>query len=278
MSEITVCIPAYNAASTIKETLYSLFLQGPKVRIIVSDDASTDNTVNVVRKLTYGAPVPITVLEHADNVGVFRNAQRAIEAVKTDYLAQIGADDLFMPGSLAHAAALLDKYEGTSLLFTNGSNMHKHIIALPAITKAAYKAWMAGSKAVLEHLYTRPPGIYANCWIAKKDLIDAVGGYDGTQPCGDWAMNTKMMEYIVKNNLQYLYAPDLVGYVFRRSEHQFSRNHEDMTKRQYEHVERNVPDEFKERAREGVRLKRLSVQANEDTKSERARQAAMASG
>lgn len=51
--EVTVLIPAYNAQSSIKETLYSVLNQhfGSPVKIIVADDGSTDQTGEIVRKV-----------------------------------------------------------------------------------------------------------------------------------------------------------------------------------------------------------------------------------
>lgn len=101
----SVIIPAWNAATTLHETLDSIAEQNdlsPR-EVIVVDDGSTDRTVQVaqdhlshpriIRKANGGAP-------SAFNVGV-KAAQGAV-------LAFLDADDLWMPDKLALQRAALD--------------------------------------------------------------------------------------------------------------------------------------------------------------------------
>ena len=49
--KFTIGIPTYNGASLIKETLKSILSQGfQNFEIIISDDCSKDNTIEVIKK------------------------------------------------------------------------------------------------------------------------------------------------------------------------------------------------------------------------------------
>ena len=73
---VTVVMPAYNAAMTIERTVTD-FPKGLVTRTIVVDDRSTDNTVEVAKKLG------LTVFEHTTNLGYGGNQKTCYwEALK----------------------------------------------------------------------------------------------------------------------------------------------------------------------------------------------------
>ncbi len=47
LGDVTVLIPARNESKTIAQTLGGVFGQGPNLRVILVDDQSTDNTVEM---------------------------------------------------------------------------------------------------------------------------------------------------------------------------------------------------------------------------------------
>jgi len=86
MNQISVVIPCYNSAQTIEGCIKSLLNQSLKPdEIIVVDDGSKDNTVNIARKF------PVTVIQtehlgpsHARNVGVMKSRGGYIVFVESD--------------------------------------------------------------------------------------------------------------------------------------------------------------------------------------------------
>jgi glycosyltransferase involved in cell wall biosynthesis len=105
---VTVVIPTYNAAPFIAETLGSVFAQTrlPK-EIIISDDCSTDATLDVVQGLSHGAPAPVRILRAAGNSGdPARPMNAGIEAARTPFVALLDQDDVMMPEKLQRQLAL----------------------------------------------------------------------------------------------------------------------------------------------------------------------------
>lgn len=90
---ISVIIPAYNAADFIGETLDSILNQTvQQFEIIVVDDGSTDNTVEVVRG--YAARDPRITLIQNNHGGACKARNTAIAAAKYPWVAAMDADDV----------------------------------------------------------------------------------------------------------------------------------------------------------------------------------------
>lgn len=96
---VTALIPAYNAAAYLEATLASVHAQTRKPdEIIVVDDASTDNTTEVARRL--GAKV-ITLKQNSGGPAAPLNY--GIQAAQSEWLATLDHDDRWHPGWLAAA-------------------------------------------------------------------------------------------------------------------------------------------------------------------------------
>lgn len=88
---VSICIPVYNGATTIKHTLYSVAKQSyPNVEIIVSDDCSTDNTPEIVDYCIH-----CRIILKNKNQGLGKNLTTLMHEAKGKYLLYICQDDVF---------------------------------------------------------------------------------------------------------------------------------------------------------------------------------------
>ena len=95
-AKFSVIIPAYNSATTLARALESVFAQSwPAYEIIVIDDGSTDNTLQVAHQ--FGARIKVI---HQANAGVSMARNRGVDAATGDWLAFLDADDWFYPDRL----------------------------------------------------------------------------------------------------------------------------------------------------------------------------------
>ncbi|WP_237143345.1 glycosyltransferase family 2 protein [Phyllobacterium zundukense] len=109
--DISVIIAAYNAESTISRAIRSALEQdGVSVEIIVVDDKSSDNTVDVVRSFSQ---TNIRVLQLDVNGGPARARNVAIDAARGRWIAVLDADDEMFPGRLL---ALTSRAESTGAM------------------------------------------------------------------------------------------------------------------------------------------------------------------
>jgi glycosyltransferase involved in cell wall biosynthesis len=103
---ISVVVPAYNCAPYIAASVSSVLCQTVSdLELIVVDDGSTDATVNELR----GFDDPrLIVIRNATNQGVSRAANAGIERARGEYLAALGADDVWLPTKLEKQIAQLE--------------------------------------------------------------------------------------------------------------------------------------------------------------------------
>lgn len=106
--DISVVIPARNAAATLAETLRSVLAQGRLGEVVVVDDGSTDATAGIARG--FGDP-RIRVIA-GPRTGIADALNAGFRAARLAYVARCDADDVFLPDRLARQADWLDRNLG----------------------------------------------------------------------------------------------------------------------------------------------------------------------
>jgi glycosyltransferase involved in cell wall biosynthesis len=109
---VSVVIPTWNRARTIKRAIDSVFSQTyPSIEIIIVDDGSTDGTSDLIN--TYGKKVRYVKVEHG---GVSKALNIGIKMTKGEYVAFLDSDDEFYPKKIERQIrAMLQKKARVSL-------------------------------------------------------------------------------------------------------------------------------------------------------------------
>lgn len=98
--QVSVAIAAYNAASTLPETLQSVAAQTLRdFELVVVDDGSTDATPEILAN--HAARWPWMRWERQQNAGAAGARNRAIALARGEFIAFLDADDLWLPDKLA---------------------------------------------------------------------------------------------------------------------------------------------------------------------------------
>lgn len=94
---VSVAVLCYNSSSTILETLDSIYIQTySPIELIVSDDCSTDNTIEIVEQWIDSHRdrfVRAIILKPAHNTGQSANYNRAFDACEGEWIKEIDGDD-----------------------------------------------------------------------------------------------------------------------------------------------------------------------------------------
>jgi glycosyltransferase involved in cell wall biosynthesis len=108
-SAVTVIIPNYNNAAVIRRAIDSVLAQSfTDFELLVVDDASTDESVEVVR--SFEDP-RLRLLVNEENVGVAGVWNRAVRDARGVWVALLDSDDSWEPDKLARQMAYLRDYQ-----------------------------------------------------------------------------------------------------------------------------------------------------------------------
>ena len=109
MLSVSVALCTHNGEAFVGEQLRSIFSQTLKpAEIVVSDDASTDDTLAVVERVvdeTRGSGVRTRVIRNATPLGVVANFEQAMLATEGELVALSDQDDVWRPDRLALVVA-----------------------------------------------------------------------------------------------------------------------------------------------------------------------------
>lgn len=99
-------MPTYNVAPYVREAIESVLRQTYRdFELLVIDDCSTDNTVEVVRSIE---DARIRIVQNGKNVGLAENLNLGLSFITTEYVARMDGDDIAEPFWLEKEVAVLD--------------------------------------------------------------------------------------------------------------------------------------------------------------------------
>jgi glycosyltransferase involved in cell wall biosynthesis len=105
---VSVCIPTYQSARWIGDTLDSLTRQTyPSIEIHVLDDGSTDDTASVVRGY---APKGVAYHRFDQNLGAYGNKNRALGIARGELITWYNADDVYDPTIVEREVEFLERH------------------------------------------------------------------------------------------------------------------------------------------------------------------------
>jgi hypothetical protein len=118
---VSVAVPNYNYARFMPERLGSVFAQSLPVReVIVLDDCSTDDSLDVIRAVARRHGREIRLEPNSTNSGsVFAQWRKAAEMAQGDFLWIAEADDLSDPDFLLRATARMARDPAIRFAFTD---------------------------------------------------------------------------------------------------------------------------------------------------------------
>ena len=99
--KVSVILPVFNEANYIKATLDSIINQNFNgYEVIVVDDGSTDDTLNIVKKTLEGLSLPHQII-HQENSGVSSARNKGISLASGEYIVFVDGDDYILTNHLS---------------------------------------------------------------------------------------------------------------------------------------------------------------------------------
>lgn len=175
MTTLSVCVPNYNHARFLGDALTSVFVQDfQPSEILILDDASTDDSWEVIERLT-GGRRNVRLLRNTTNGGVVPALNRLLHEATAEYIHFVAADDFLLPGFYAKAMRLLSAHPSAGLCASKTYQlMGGTQMTLPVLDTA----WGFSPQYLAPGGMTPPNGyIYGNTVVIKREALIAAGGY-----------------------------------------------------------------------------------------------------
>lgn len=118
MSAVDVVVPCYNYARYLQHCVFSVLEQpGVDVRVLIIDDASSDDTPEVGARLA-AADRRVEFRRHAANKGHIATYNEGLLGwARAEHSLLISADDALAPGALRRAVTVMERHRDVSLVY-----------------------------------------------------------------------------------------------------------------------------------------------------------------
>jgi organic radical activating enzyme len=159
---VSVVIPCFNAADTIVETIESVLAQRKPgvvdVDIIVSDDKSTDDSLQKIAALAAAHPRAIRYVPTTINAGPATARNRGLKHARGDLVCFLDADDCYVPGFFELAVAAFAADPALGAIYTAVSLVDNHRTVHPL------------------HLNAVASSIPSNVMV-RRGIVEVLGGF-----------------------------------------------------------------------------------------------------
>jgi glycosyltransferase involved in cell wall biosynthesis len=202
LKKVSVICLCYNQAPYLEEALKSVWAQSyPNVEVIVVDDASTDNSAEVIKSLLKGKP-EVPFIQHEENQGNCRSFNRGLQLATGNYVIDFALDDVMHPDRIARQVSFFESlpadygviYHNALYVDQKGKDLHTHF-------QSDFSAPEGDIYSRLISTYFIPPPTM----MFKKQVIDEMDGYDESLSYEDfdfWVRSSR--------NYKYGYQPELL--------------------------------------------------------------------
>ncbi|MDD3302632.1 MAG: glycosyltransferase family 2 protein [Candidatus Gracilibacteria bacterium] len=111
--KLSFCIPTYNRSDYLKDTLESIFSQYDEnifseIEIIISDNCSTDNTAEIVKKYNKQYPQTIKYNKNETNIGGIKNIIKVTDYAIGEYIWLLADDDCITNFSIKYIFEIIN--------------------------------------------------------------------------------------------------------------------------------------------------------------------------
>ena len=127
MTTLTICIPTYNRATLLIQALNAVQTQLTQstsglVNLLISDNASSDQTCQVVKNFAIAHPqVRLTYERQVQNLGTDASINWLIEHVSGDFAMILSDDDILLPGAIDRIFEVISTHPDIGALSLNAN-------------------------------------------------------------------------------------------------------------------------------------------------------------
>lgn len=222
--KVSVITPLYNSERYISDAIHSVLLQSySDLEMIIIDDCSQDNSVNIVKGFE-DERIHLICLKENNGAGFARN--KGIDLAKGRYIAFLDSDDQWLPNKLEKQINFM-RAKNVSFCFSsfylmneNGQRLNKYREALPWVNyekilnnnyigclTAIYDTHSLGKIFMTEHKKRQDWGLWLKL-LSKTKCAESI-----QEPLASYRLRNKSLSHRKWNLIRpnYLFYRDQVG-------------------------------------------------------------------
>lgn len=183
---VSVIVPVYNGAHTIRATLDSVFEQSyENFELIVIDDGSTDETLAVVGSFKDSR---LKVFSHA-NAGVAASRNRGVSHAVGSYISFLDADDLWTPDKLEAQIQALETSEKAAVAYSWTDYIDESGRFVAYDQRVTFSGDVYGELLLRDFLESA-----SNVTIRRQAFLDVQGFDQNLSGAADWDLFLRLAE------------------------------------------------------------------------------------
>lgn len=166
--EISVIMGIYNCERTLDEAIESILKQTyTGWKMIMCDDASTDNTYAVAEKYIKEYPDKFILIKNEKNMGLNYTLNHCLKYADTEYIARMDGDDISLP----------ERFEKQIKFFENNPEYAVVSTQMEYFDEqGVFGKNNSSGEPLRENIVKSTPFCHAPCMV-KREAYEAVNGY-----------------------------------------------------------------------------------------------------
>lgn len=187
-------IPVFNRAHLIGQTIESIQRQKfQDFKLVVVDDASTDNTVEVVREYCLH-DARLEIYTNAKNLGLTRNWNLCLQLAKAPLVQIMQSDDLIDPDYLGLVSEFFDQHPNVGFVAASCRYIGPNSEAIDPGVARQPRLYRAGDQAVMALIKGGFP--HVSSIVMRRECYEKFGKFDERIWHGpDMEMGARMAKY-----------------------------------------------------------------------------------
>jgi len=197
LPRVTVICLCYNQERFVAEAIFSVLAQTyPNIQLIVTDDASTDNSVAIIKDCL-SSNHQIEFIPLSKNSGNCKAFNEALRLAEGEFIIDLAADDILLPERVSQGVTALRRtgetfdvnFTDADWIAEDGKHLYRHSDRFPHETIPEGNIY----RDLIERFFICSPTM-----MFSRNVIEALGGYDESLAYEDfdfWIRSSRTFNY-----------------------------------------------------------------------------------
>ena len=190
---ISVIMPVFNRKEVVMNAINSVLSQSyENFELIIVDDASTDGTTELLKKISHEK---VNILYNAENKDASGARNIALNEVNGDYIAYLDSDNLFDKDYLKASVGAFIEFPDAGAIYSAQKRYNFYDSKLSQVLFGHLNKSLLFNQNYID----------INCFVHKKEVLEKVSGFDEDLAIGeDWDLILKINKYYKIYSIPFL--------------------------------------------------------------------------